>query len=397
MRVLLATTCVPDDRKTLAAVRALAGVAAVTVGSDRFLGEAYYSRFGDGRVRYPHPAKGVAAFVETLASQLRRLPHDVLLPMGDYACVAISQRAATLEALTRLVTPAYEALEISRDKEETGKLARRLGLQTPETHCPKDEAELRALAAQIRYPCVVKLRRGAGAVGMSIAQNAPDLLRRFAAPRPSEDLVFGHGSLLVQEHVQGEVHDVCVLFRHGEPRAALTQRRLRMHPNSGGVGTLVETTQQEWLLEQAVALLRALRWHGPAQVEFMVDRQAKRACLLEINGRFWGTLGLSIAAGINFPLLACRMALEGDVEPCFRYQSGLRYRWPWPFGILDTLGRGHRWPSFREFFGPSRGTQSDLWFSDPLPHLAEIAFAAGRLYKRKSLRSAQRATSWEAV
>ena len=141
----------------------------------------------------------------------------------------------------------------------------------------------------------------------------------------------------------------------------------------------------------------ALRWHGPAQVEFMVDRQAKRACLLEINGRFWGTLGLSIAAGINFPLLACRMALEGDVEPCFRYQSGLRYRWPWPFGILDTLGRGHRWPSFREFFGPSRGTQSDLWFSDPLPHLAEIAFAAGRLYKRKSLRSAQRATSWEAV
>lgn len=89
--------------------------------------------------------------------------------------------------------------------------------------------------------------------------------------------------------------------------------------------------------------------------------------------------------------------MDGDVTPCLRYRSALRYRWPAPFGILGALESGYPLRSLWRFFGPSPRTRSDLWFSDPLPHLAEIAFAARRIYGRKCLRPPQRATSWEAV
>ena len=69
-----------------------------------------------------------------------------------------------------------------------------------------------------------------------------------------------------------------------------------------------ETTDEPELRNQAIRLLEALQWHRPAQVVFKVDPHYGSATLMEVNGRFWGTMDISIQAGVNFPLLACRMA-----------------------------------------------------------------------------------------
>jgi len=64
MRLLIATTCKPDDRKILCVIRALAlSGAQVTVGWDRFLGKTFYSRFSDRRIRYPHPKDDINGFI----------------------------------------------------------------------------------------------------------------------------------------------------------------------------------------------------------------------------------------------------------------------------------------------------------------------------------------------
>jgi predicted ATP-grasp superfamily ATP-dependent carboligase len=110
----------------------------------------------------------------------------------------------------------------------------------------------------------------------------------------------------------------------------MTQRRIRMRPRQGGIGLENETTDEPGLREAAIALLAELGWHGPASVEFKVDARDGRPRLLDINGRFWGTLGLAIRAGIDFPGLACRVAVEGDVDPVDDYAIGVRMRWPRP-------------------------------------------------------------------
>jgi predicted ATP-grasp superfamily ATP-dependent carboligase len=119
-------------------------------------------------------------------------------------------------------------------------------------------------------------------------------------------------------------------------------------------------------------LLETLRWHGPAQVEFKIDSRDGTARLMEVNGRFWGTLDLSIQAGINFPL----MVIDGDIDPNFEYKVGLRYRWAFPFGLLHAMETEEGWGSLLKFFRFELNSVSDFWLSDPLPTLAKVFYIA---------------------
>ena len=73
-----------------------------------------------------------------------------------------------------------------------------------------------------------------------------------------------------------------------------------------------------------MALLRAVGWHGVAMVEFKVDRRDGRPVLLEVNPRFWGSINQAVSAGIDFPYLLYRVAIEGDIEPITSYKLGLK-------------------------------------------------------------------------
>jgi predicted ATP-grasp superfamily ATP-dependent carboligase len=265
-------------------------------------------------------------------------------------------------------------MDLARDKLELLRLARGLGIDAPVTHAPRSREAAAALAQRIAYPCVCKLRRGIGAQGMIWAEDAAELLRCFDAPPPASGLLFDR-SRLVQAVAPGELHDVCALFNRGEPRAALTMRRIHMLPPRGGMGVYTETTDEPELREQAIALLRALDWHGPADVEFRLERPGGRAALIEINPRFWGGLELAIQAGVNFPMLAARMAVEGDVDPVFAYDVGVQQWWPFPYALRYARANGIDWRMLRQLLRVPRRLRSDLRVSDPMPLVADLAGA----------------------
>ena len=387
MRAFIATTCKPDDRKTLCVIRALAsrGVQ-VTVGGDRFLGQAFYSRFSHRRIRYPHPRDDTDGFVRCLTRHLAGREYDVLLPMCDYTTIPISVHREELSPYVRVPVPDYRSLCQTRDKLLTLGIARQLGIETPRTYCVHESQDLEAIAETVSYPCVVKPRQGAGAIGVMFPDSKAALMRAYSSLPSASDMVFVYDHPLVQEYVPGEVHDVCLLFNRGRARAALTQRRLRMYPRRGGVGILDETTDEPVLRDQAIRLLEVLRWHGPAEVEFKIDSRDGTARLMEVNGRFWGTLDLSIQAGVDFPWLACRMAIDGDIDPRFEYRVGLRYRWAFPYGLLYAMETNRVCRSLWEFIRYEPNSVSDLWLSDPLPTLAEALYIARRVWWHRSIR-----------
>lgn len=390
MKVLLATTSTPDDRKTVSCARSLARAgASVTVGGDEFWGQAFYTRSVSGRIRYPHPRAGIQPFIEAINEHSGSSGCDVVLPMNDYTTLALTRHRDALPTGLATALPSIEASEIAGDKLRTQELARRLGIEAPDTWEIANKESLHQLADRIDYPCVVKLRRGSGAVGFQIIPDRQVLTAAYTAPREASDLAFDRDHLLVQEYVPGEVHDACVLCRHGEIRAAFTQRRIRTYPRQGGIGTLLESTREPGLLERAQRILAELEWHGPAQVEFKIDPQTGHIRLIEINGRFWGALDVPVRAGVDFPLLTCRLALEGDVAPVFDYEVGLLYRFPFPFGLFALGDRETRGRAARDFFAPRRATRSDLRWTDPLPVVAEFLFIARRAWRRRSLRPAK--------
>jgi predicted ATP-grasp superfamily ATP-dependent carboligase len=112
------------------------------------------------------------------------------------------------------------------------------------------------------------------------------------------------------------------------------------------------------LVEQSAELLRAMNWQGVAMVEFKLDQRDGQAKLMEVNGRFWGSLQLAVDAGVNFPLLLYRLALGEDVPAQTQYRIGTKSRWL--LGDLDHLlirlarpangtAGSSRWQACRDF------------------------------------------------
>jgi hypothetical protein len=91
----------------------------------------------------------------------------------------------------------------------------------------------------------------------------------------------------------------------------------------------------EGLQRQSEALLDQLGWNGVAMVEYKRDIATGTPYLMEINGRFWGSLQLAIDAGVDFPNLLLAAELGQPVEPVVDYQIGVRWRWWW--GSVDHL------------------------------------------------------------
>ena len=72
-------------------------------------------------------------------------------------------------------------------------------------------------------------------------------------------------------------------------------------------------------------------------VEFKKDYSDNEFKIMEINPRFWGSLDLAIASGVDFPYLLYKMAAEGDIKPIFSYRRGVRYAWIFPMDLVRTF------------------------------------------------------------
>ena len=90
------------------------------------------------------------------------------------------------------------------------------------------------------------------------------------------------------------------------------------------------------MTDYAVKLLEQVKWHGVAMVEFKVEKASKIPRLMEINGRFWGSLQLAIDAGLNIPYLLYQVTSGQSVAiPDNSYRVGTQSRWF--LGDLDHL------------------------------------------------------------
>ena len=92
-------------------------------------------------------------------------------------------------------------------------------------------------------------------------------------------------------------------------------------PNVPRASMFVSVEPNPVLLEAASKLMHAMHWHGVAMVEFKHNPQDGTYALMEVNGRFWGSLPLCIAAGADFPRMLYELLVHGPLGgiPKVRY------------------------------------------------------------------------------
>ena len=327
-----------DQRSTLAVVRSLgrAGVP-VTVGETASRSLAGSSRYCAKSVRYPSPLENPESFVSFLRQELSGGEYDLLLPMTDITVQLVATARESLPPNVIVPFPSREKTELVQDKSRILSLAKELGIPCPETFVLREGEDIDSLAPKLRYPVVIKprmsrrLHEGKWSIGaVQYAEDAASLVGKYRRIHDSNPYP------MIQEKLEGEGLGVFLLIWDGEIKAAFCHRRLREKPPWGGVSVCSESLPpDEKLIRQSAALMKAVGWHGVAMVEYKVDKRDGLAKLMEINGRFWGSLQLAIDSGVDFPwlLYQCAKGVPIPLQP--QYKVGVRSRWL--LGDLDHL------------------------------------------------------------
>ena len=330
-----------EQRSALAVVRSLgARGVKVTVGAESNPCLSSRSRYCSESFRYPSPSENPSGFLQAVRDITAGKTRCVLIPITDVTLTEILMNRAVMPGNCTVPFADYDTYDRVTDKLKLFRLARDLEIPIPEslfsTDYSSDESLLDA-AGSIGYPVVVKpgfskIRTTKGWIAGKVhyAANERDLRRILGQE------IFRSVPFLVQKRVEGPGMGVFLLMRNGEVIARFAHRRIREKPPSGGVSVLCESIAlPAEAVDASVKMLASLGWTGVAMVEFKVDREKNQPKLLEINARFWGSLQLAIAAGVDFPFLLYRLSEGERVEASGMYAVGVKSRWE--LGDLDHL------------------------------------------------------------
>ena len=366
-----------QTNQALACVRSLGRAGhEVFVASHRRWPIAAWSTYCRGR--FLLAGETLAAFAE-LRGWARDRGVTIVLPLTERACLLCNAQRDAWEALGVVVGCGPDDMLLRAfDKAETLRYAAGCGVSTPPTRVPTSLAECRAAAEAVGYPCVVKPRFSNAHDGFVFqtggdAHYVRDPAQLEAAIEASRQ---GPRWPLIQGFVPGQGKGVFALCDHGQPVAWFAHERLRdVQPSGSGSSLRRAIALDPRLRAPAERMLCEMQWHGPAMVEFR-DDGTHSPSLMEVNGRFWGSLELAVLAGVDFPRLWVALLRGHKMTPATAAIEGVTLRWVWGdvkrfLHILAGAPPGYpgRYPSvfqgLRELFGPQpSGTRNEAWNPD---------------------------------
>ncbi|MCC6019034.1 MAG: ATP-grasp domain-containing protein [Candidatus Verstraetearchaeota archaeon] len=350
-----------SERTALAVIRSLGkrGIKVLAADTTKF-NAGFLSKYCTQKVIYPSPIEDKEKFVKSLLRLMKNIRLDLLIPITDFTMMPIFERKEEFEQYVKVAAPPYEVAMKAYDKFQTISIAEKCGVPHPKTFLIDDVKTLREVASELNYPVVIKPR-------MKVFWNDRKAVMIKVTPinyaYNKEDLLFKYKSLmgklkgkvpsdffLLQEYAKGIGVGVEVLMDYSSDLIALfMHKRLREYPVTGGASTLRVSIWNRRLVEYSIKLLKEMKWQGVAMVEFKLNEENEDANLMEVNGRFWGSLPLAINAGVDFPYLLYKMIVEKDTFTVNGYKLGLTERWLIPgdlLWLLDSLLLSNGNPKF---------------------------------------------------
>ena len=344
---------------------------------------AAWSRWSAGYIRVPEAPRAYA--------DLRHwaVGHGVkiVLPMTERSCLLCNAERHRWQEAAIAVGCGPEAMLLRAfDKAQTIEAAAACSVAVPPTWSPTSKDECRAAAEAVGFPCVVKSRFSDVLVDATCLRGGGT--GYVARPADLDGVVQARrqGTYwpIIQGFVGGKGKGVSGLCDHGHIVALFAHERLReVRPTGSGSSLRRSIKLDARLRSPAERLLKQLDWHGPVMVEFR-DDGSHAPWLMEVNGRFWGSLQLAIAAGIDIPRWWVAMLEDRPVPSANGYPEGITLRWLWGDvkRFLNILGGppdgfGAPYPTRRqglkELLGVQpEGSRLEIWQrEDPWPGVGE--------------------------
>lgn len=386
-----------ENRSSLAVTRSLGRKGfKVVVTSRKNPCLSSVSKYCQLGLHVPDPIEEGENFVGTIIDISAMEKIDFIFPMTDQTIILLNRARKSFPKFTTLACPSEEKMNALSNKVNLFRMAENLNLPIPRTLYLTSNKELLSIIDNInKFPVVVKPafskihEKGSFLTGGVDYAGSKDELIHLYKTRS----ILQYPSM-IQEKIIGPGTGLFTLYDENHHMAIFSHRRLREKPPSGGVSVLSESIPlDEAMVKAADKILSAVSWNGVAMVEFKRDERDGKAKLMEVNGRFWGTLQLAINCGIDFPNLLLGY-LQGVRNPFPFTNYLIGHKLKWFFGSLDHLiirlkekqqepisspVPSSKWRALIDFLKVwEKDTSFDVFaFDDPKPFWLE-----GRLYFR---------------
>jgi predicted ATP-grasp superfamily ATP-dependent carboligase len=359
----------------------------VAVGANReAFAAAKLSRYCRATLDYPISTSESDAFIDCVLVFVRTHAIDLVVPVTDWTLGPLSMRRESFAGLCRIAMPSHEAIEFASDKYRTIQLAGSIGIGVPQTSLVSSVEDLRRWPSS-GFPIVVKDRfsvrwvSGQAVFGtVAYAYSSADLEQKVV-----ERLRLA-GDVLIQEFISGIGVGFSCFVAEGKPCVPFQWQRVReVDPRGSASSARKSVPLDADIASLSEQLITRMGFQGIAMVEYKRTPDG-RLILMEVNGRPWGSIGLPVACGIDYPRYLVDWSLKRAFPPeSISYRSDIICRRV--VGELTHLsniraGRPANWPGsyptfWRSFLGmalPWRPGMcyDDLWLSDLRPGLAGI-------------------------
>jgi predicted ATP-grasp superfamily ATP-dependent carboligase len=300
----------------------------------------FRSRYAEPRIA-PDPIDDEEGFIAALGSIAEET--DAVLPVfptHDEHVNAIARHADALSTRYRFPFPSWEVLERIQSKRHQLETAEAAGVPIPRTFYPRSAQEARAAGQEVGFPLIVKPSANVGfrrshKRQLFRCETPGELDRAYELAAPHEPMV--------QELIPSGPEEMYTLGsyldRDGQALGLFSGRKLSQTRGYMGSARAGEAVWVEEVVEQGLALLRALGFHGISQVEVMRDPRDGRYKLLEVNPRLWQWHSLAAACGVDLPYIAYRDLVGDPLPPARMRGDGKRWAITLMAGSSLTLER----------------------------------------------------------
>jgi len=327
-----------DTRAALAIVRSLGKKGhQIYVGNYKQPSLASSSKYCKHEFVYNNPKEEPSKFIEDIINTIKINQIDVVLPVTDITTISISEHKEVIEKYCKVPFADAKTLKGAANKFELFKVAHQLNIPIPESFYLETASDVDSIIDKLKYPIVIKpyksrikTETGWQSTTVSYANSQEELLSYIKIKNSN---LF---PLLLQERINGAGLGVFVLIHNSKLIAYFGHQRIREKPPSGGVSTYRQSVAlSPSIKKHTETLLKYLNWQGVAMVEYKMDKRDNIPKLMEINGRFWGSLQLALDAGVDFPALLLKTLDNKPFDPIEDYKIGVKTRWF--MGDLDSL------------------------------------------------------------
>jgi protein-tyrosine-phosphatase/predicted ATP-grasp superfamily ATP-dependent carboligase len=315
-----------DIRSFLSVIRSLGrGGIEVHIGWHPPDSEALWSRYVAQAHALPPYDAADPSWKRALVELMDRHAFDLVVPCSDPSLFPLQKHRAEFEPHGKIALLSDEAFRVVTDKTEANALARSLGLRLPREVPVERLDQAGQVRSELKLPVALKPQSSFDRESVG-ARRAVRFVKRWEDLESALREMLPEGPVAAQEYFRGRGCGVELLLADGEPLLEFQHLRL-YEPPWGGAGPYRQSvTLMPELRDAAVRLLRELRYTGVAMVEFKLNTETGDWVFIEVNGRFWGSLPLAVAAGADFPLALFQFLVEGRRDFPKHYRVGLRCR-----------------------------------------------------------------------